>query len=81
MEAYRLIVTMEEGQQEALRVEFPAVADRIQLLSQLGRGIAYDVADPIGYPIGAYRTAAREIKQLLQLAQPQIVQYAQTQKM
>jgi protein-tyrosine-phosphatase len=41
-----LIVVMEQGQQEALRHEFPRSAHKLQLLSQLATGGRYDIPDP-----------------------------------
>lgn len=42
---YDLIVTMEQGQQESLSVEFPSVRERLYLLSKLVDGISYDIPD------------------------------------
>ena len=44
---FNLILTMESGHKEALRVEFPAAAERIFLLSEMA-GPSFDVRDPIG---------------------------------
>ena len=43
--AFDLIVAMEQGHKEALQAEFPAVAQRVFLLSEMV-GAAYDVPDP-----------------------------------
>ena len=43
--AFDLILVMEHGHKEALRAEFPAVAQRVCLLSEMVGG-AYDVPDP-----------------------------------
>ena len=42
--AFDLIVAMEQGHKEALQAEFPAVAQRVFLLSEMV-GAAYDVPD------------------------------------
>ncbi len=44
---FDLILVMEQGHKEALRVEFPAVAGRVFLLSEM-LGSPFDVRDPIG---------------------------------
>ena len=41
-----LIVTMEEGQKESIKAEFPFARDKIYLLSQVVEGIVYDIPDP-----------------------------------
>lgn len=64
LEAYDLILTMEPGHKEALQVEFPAVAGRVFLLSEMA-GLSAPVADPYGLPIGAYEKTAQNIDQLL----------------
>ena len=44
---FDLILVMESGHKEALRVEFPAAAERIFLLSEMA-GPPFDVRDPVG---------------------------------
>ncbi len=44
---YDLILVMEKGHKEALRVEFPAVRERVYLLSEMLDGVLFDVPDPI----------------------------------
>lgn len=80
LETYDLIITMEQGQREAIAVEFPAVADRVHLLSQLATGLIYDVADPVGRPLAAYQATAQELDRLLIMATPQIIALASSQQ-
>lgn len=47
LEEFDWILVMERGQREALQVEFPEVADRIYLLTEVVTGVGYDVPDPI----------------------------------
>lgn len=72
---FTLILVMSRGQREALRVEFPEIAGRIFLLSELA-GEDYDIADPIDGPIAEVRLAAREIDQLLGLGLVQLINKA-----
>ncbi len=51
MRAADLIIVMEQGQKEALRVEFPASAGKVYLLSEAVTGSVYDVRDPAGMAI------------------------------
>lgn len=62
---YDLILTMEAGQAEALRIEFPEAAPRVQLFSAAA-GSGGDVADPIGRPLEVYQAVAAEIEALIE---------------
>lgn len=73
---YALILTMERGQRDALRHEFPAVASRIITLAEIATGYAYDVADPMRHTLPAIRVTAREIDGLLARAQTRILHEA-----
>lgn len=75
LEAADLILVMENGHKEALRVEFPQVASRVFLLSEMA-GIAYDVADPYGGPFEEYLETAGELRGLLETGLPRIKQLA-----
>lgn len=59
-----LVVVMERGQKEAIALEFPWVAARLYLLSEL-TGPAYDVADPIDQALDDYRATAQELDDLV----------------
>ena len=61
---FNLILTMEKGHKEALRVEFPEYAHRIFLLSEMV-GKKFDIADPIGGPMVDFRETANEINQII----------------
>ena len=45
LHSFQLILTMEQGQKEALQIEFPEVAGRVFLLSEMS-GSESDVIDP-----------------------------------
>ncbi len=68
-----LILTMERGQAEAIRVEFPQHAHKVHLLSQMA-GRHYDVRDPYGDPLPEYRQCANEIERLIGEGYPRIMQ-------
>lgn len=70
-----LILTMEAGQCEALRAEFPDLATRIHQLSALA-GPRYDIADPYGGSEQEYLYMIDELNQLLHKALPRIVELA-----
>lgn len=76
LDQYQLIITMEAGQREAIAVEFPDAAPRLIQLSQPAHGMIYDVADPIGQPLPAYRSTAQQLDQLITLAAPKIIEMA-----
>jgi protein-tyrosine phosphatase len=64
LNSFDLVLTMEAGQQEALQLEFPDLAERIYMLSQMV-GLRYNIADPIGGPDEEFRSTADEIAQIL----------------
>jgi protein-tyrosine-phosphatase len=61
---YDLIIAMQVGHQEALRAEFPGLADRIHLLSELS-GPSYGVRDPAGGDLDDVRRTYAEIERLI----------------
>ena len=71
--AFDLVLAMERGQRDALRAENPAHLHRILTLTEVARGFAYDVADPIGRSIDAYRTTLRDLDSLVQQSLPRIL--------
>ena len=70
---FDLILTMEQGHKEALRIEFPDAAGRVFLISEMA-GYAYDVPDPIGFPLADYEATYREIDRLLTMGWDRICQ-------
>ena len=64
MEDSSLILVMEHGQKEALRQEFPKHREKILLLSEVSRGIPYDIPDPMADP--AIGSVAGEIYKLIE---------------
>lgn len=65
LNAFDLILVMQAGHQEGLRTEFPHLAERIHLLSELS-GPPYDVRDPAGEDLETYRRTWQEIERLLE---------------
>lgn len=61
---FKLVLTMEIGQKEALRSEFPEIADRIYTLSEM-TGFEYDIDDPVGKPSTEHRETLLEIEQVI----------------
>ncbi|HRW10476.1 MAG TPA: hypothetical protein P5121_35470 [Caldilineaceae bacterium] len=77
LEQYNLILTMEQSHKEALQIEFPSIRNRVFLLSEM-LGVTYDIPDPIGGPLDDYRATVRELKRLLQLSLPRIIDLTQS---
>ncbi|MFN8442900.1 MAG: hypothetical protein U0175_19145 [Caldilineaceae bacterium] len=71
-----VILTMEAGQCEALRAEFPKLALRIYQLSALA-GPRYDIADPYGGSEQEYSYMIDELSLLINKALPRIVEMAE----
>lgn len=61
---FDLILTMEKGHKEALQIEFPDLAGRIFLLSEMVDE-KFDVDDPIGGPLAGYEETAEKISKIL----------------
>lgn len=64
LQAFDLILTMESGQKESMRMEFPESSDRIFLLSEMVDQ-KQDVDDPYGGVFSEYEHAAEEIEEYL----------------
>lgn len=65
LESFNLILVMEKGHKEALGVEFPDLAGRIYLLSEMA-GKEQEIRDPMGGNTPDFEAAADEIETLLQ---------------
>lgn len=50
LDKYDLILVMEKGHKEALKAEFPPVAERTYLLAEMVEGIPFDIPDPLARP-------------------------------
>ena len=64
LHGFNLILTMEANHKEALQVEFPELAGRIYMLSEMV-GMKRDIDDPIGGPLVDFVDTAREIDRYL----------------
>jgi protein-tyrosine-phosphatase len=70
-----LVLCMENGHVEALRIEFPQYGHKIYLLSQMVNR-RYNIADPYGSPIDAYREMVREVTRLIEDGLSRIIELA-----
>ncbi len=61
---FQLVLTMEAGQKEALQFEFPEMAGRIYMLSEMS-GVQVSVRDPMGESARMYEASADQIDRLL----------------
>jgi len=68
---FDLILVMEEGHREALRVEFPDIAERLYLLANMVDE-DYSIPDPIGGTLESYRALAEDLADLLERGLPRI---------
>lgn len=75
LRSFNLILTMERGHKEALKAEFPEVANRVFLLSEMA-GKEYDVEDPIGRSLTDFEITARELEDLLDRGKERIIELA-----
>ena len=66
LQSFDLILAMEKGQKEALCAEFPTLAQRVYLLSEMV-GLMQDVDDPIGRPLDDFEETAKGLERLFEL--------------
>jgi len=74
--SFDLILTMEQGQKEALAVEFPEAATHIYSISEM-IGLRYDVPDPMGKSLADFQDTYNEIERTLKLGIEKIRRLAQ----
>ena len=72
---HNVVLCMAGNHKEALRAEFPDLAGRIYLLSEMA-GETADIDDPIGGPLVEFETTAREIDAYLRRGFERIVALA-----
>jgi protein-tyrosine-phosphatase len=74
LEKSDLILVMEPGHKEALQVEFPGIAERVFLLSEMS-GEAAAVQDPYGRSRAEYERTAYILDQYIQKGMEKILSY------
>jgi protein-tyrosine phosphatase len=62
---YDLILVMETGHKEALHIEFPIQSKKIQLLSEVVDGLAYDIPDPFSMEGQHDRDIVNELQKII----------------
>ncbi|MEJ5312740.1 low molecular weight protein arginine phosphatase [Anaerolinea thermophila] len=75
LEMFDLILVMEPGHKEALQVEFPHLASRIYLLSEMA-GESLPVEDPYGASLEEYEKTAAELDSLIERGLARILSLA-----
>ncbi len=75
LNSFNLILTMENGQKEALQFEFPSISERVYTLSEMV-GDDFDIRDPIGGPLIDFQATADELERILKEGYPKITQLA-----
>jgi protein-tyrosine phosphatase len=70
-----LILTMEIGHAEALRLEFPDQAGKVFMLSEM-TGKRFDIADPYGGPIEGYEHMVSDLIALIDQGLDRIIELA-----
>lgn len=64
LRAFDVILVMTRNHQEAIRAEFPEVADKTLMISQL-IGQTYDIVDPVQGTLDDYRRCATDLQRIL----------------
>lgn len=73
LQAADVILVMTRFHLEAVRAEFPQLADRLFLLSEL-IGQRFDIADPINGTLDDYRRSADDIEHILIAGLPRLIE-------
>jgi protein-tyrosine-phosphatase len=73
LQGFDLILVMEAGHKEALQLEFPQVAKRVYLLSEIV-GRQHDIPDPIGGSDLEFEDTLRELDRLLEQGMGRILE-------
>lgn len=79
LQPFDLILVMESGHKEAIRVEFPEVAPRVYLLYEMV-GQVRDVDDPIGGELTDFEDTVRELDGLITEGFEDIIQLVRGEK-
>ena len=72
-----LVIVMEQGQKEALEVEYPQVRGKVRLLSRLAGEPPYDIPDPSGQELAVYLQTGEELRKLIHSAFDKIYGFIQ----
>jgi protein-tyrosine phosphatase len=75
-----LVIVMENGQKEALEVEYPQVRGKVRLLSQLAGEPPYDIPDPAGLELKVYFQIGEELLRLVNIAFDPICHFVQERR-
>lgn len=75
---FDLILVMEDGQREALQIEFPEAAGRVELLSTAA-GPSYDIREPLFEGPDDSRRLADELQDLIELGFSRILALARAE--
>ena len=75
LQSFNLILTMEEGQKEALQVEFPDMGEKIFMVTEMV-GLSYNIQDPVGGELSDFRITANDFERIFTDGYDRIVQLA-----
>ena len=73
--SFNLILAMEQGHKEALRVEFPQIIRRVHLLSEV-IGVKRDITDPIGGSLADFEDTVQEFEKTFGQGMEKIIRLA-----
>ncbi len=75
IDSAELTLVMTKSHKESLQIEFQQDRDKIFLLSEMV-GKTYDIADPYGGPDAGYEEMYREVRTIIDLGLPRIIELA-----
>jgi protein-tyrosine-phosphatase len=77
LRGYDLILTMTQDHQEGIQTEFPHHREKVYMLSEM-LGERFDIHDPVGSPLEAYRETAHIIDRIFEIRLDRILEIARS---
>ena len=71
--SFNLVLVMERGHREALLHEFPQIAGRVYLISEMAGG-GFEITDPVAGTKADYRRTVEELRRILEIGLSRIRQ-------
>jgi protein-tyrosine-phosphatase len=79
LETYDLVLTMTRDHQEGIQTEFPQVAEKVYMLSEM-LDEHFDIVDPVGSPLESYRETADQIDRIFESGMDRILELARANR-
>jgi protein-tyrosine phosphatase len=77
LQKHDLVLTMTQDHQEGIQTEFPHHAVKVYMLSEI-IGERFDIQDPVGRPLEAYRATVEKLDRILEEGMDRIIEIARS---